>query len=177
MEENLSILGLSAAFVLVALLLISLNVRSNWHWSIKTIATIITSAFYIIVYLSWSPLLGWPVDEKVPQHFELISAVIDQPDKATNHTGAIYLWLRPLTDDRVREKPRAYRLPYFDTYHEAVLKATLKSSRGIPQIGELREEPPPDANNLQITDKSRTGQKSAELVFYDMPDPILSLQK
>ena len=172
----MGVIGLSAAYVLIALLLISLNMRSTWHWALKTIAVIVTSAFYIITYISLPPLLGWPVDEKPPQYFELISATIDQPDKTINHDGAIYLWLRPLSDKQPPIKPRAYRLPYLDSYHEATLSATLKASRGVPQIGEFRE--PPDKLEVgQVTDKSRSGQKTAELVFYDMPDPTFTLEK
>lgn len=163
----LGVSGLIAAYVLIALLLLSINLYSNWSWRVKAATVIITTAFYIVTYLSFPPLLGWPTRQLPPERFRLLAAQVEQPNKATGTEGRIYLWLSRMDNPSTSGPPRAYELPYTEALHEVVITATSKLSKGLPQMGEL------DAAILkQVEDITLSGQKSVPIQFYDLPDPL-----
>ena len=167
---TLGITGLIAAYVLIALLLLSINLYSNWSWKIKTGAVVLTSAFYVVTYLSFPPLLGWPTGQDPPERFRLIAAHVVQPDKVTGDEGAIYLWLTQIEDLSSSSPPRAYELPYSSPLHELVINASSKLDKGIPQLGEFDEL----QKNLidELKQAPRSGQESVNIQFYDLPDPL-----
>ena len=167
----LGITGLIAAYVLVALLLLSINLYSNWSWKVKAGSIVVTTLLYVVTYLSFPPLLGWPTGEQPPQRFRLVAADVVQPDKVTGAEGMIYLWLKDLDDLSGRSRPRSYQLPYSAELHESVIAAQSKLGKGMPQLGEFRE--PPDPNIREIDRLTRIGQKSAEIEFFDIPDPLI----
>lgn len=167
---TLGIAGLITAYVLIALLLLSINLYSNWSWRIKAGAIVITTVFYIISYLSFPPLLGWPTSQRMPERFKLIAGHVEQPDKTTNSEGGIYLWVTRVDDLTSYGPPRSYKLPYTDLLHEAVIKANAKLKKDIPQLGEITEEGSMEAD---IQDSSRAGVSAKNPIeFYDLPDPL-----
>ena len=168
---TLGITGLTAAYILVALLLLSINLYSNWSWKVKAGSIVATTLLYVITYLSFPPLLGWPTGERPPERFRLVAADVVQPDKATGARGMVYLWLRDLDDLSGRSRPRSYALPYSAQLHEMVLKAKSKMEKGMPQLGEFKE--PLDPNIREVDRLTRGGQKSAEIDFYDIPDLLI----
>lgn len=168
---TLGITGLIAAYVLVALLLLSINLYSNWSWKVKAASIVVTTFFYVVTYLSFPPLLGWPTRELPPERFRLVGADIVQPDKLTGAEGMVYLWLKDLDDLSGRTQPRAYKLAYSADLHEMVLKATSKLKKGMPQLGEFKEPLDPNAREIELP--GRLGQKSVEIDFYDLPDPLI----
>ena len=113
---TLGISGLIAAYILLAALLLSVNLYSKWSWQLKTITIIITSVFYIISYISFPPLLGWPTNQKLPAHFRLLATEVHQPDKLTGEEGSVFLWLKEVEDITTLVLPRAYVLPYSSCY-------------------------------------------------------------
>ena len=167
----LGITGLIAAYVLIALLLLSINLYSNWSWRVKAGSIIVTTLFYVITYLSFPPLLGWPTGEQPPQRFRLVAADVVQPDKLTGARGMVYLWLKDLDDLSGRTQPRAYKLDYSTELHEAIIAAKSKLEKGMQQLGEFKE--PPDGQVREVDSLSRTGQKSVEIEFFDLPDPLI----
>jgi len=46
--------------VLIAVLLLSLNFYSHWHWLVKFVATTLAIGFFVVTYHSYSAILGWP---------------------------------------------------------------------------------------------------------------------
>ncbi len=166
---TLGISGLIAAYILVAVLLLSVNLYSRWSWQVKAMMIIITSAFYVVSYFSFPPLLGWPTDQKLPSHFRLLASEVQQPDKLTGEEGSIYLWLKEVEDITSSVKPRAYILPYSSLLHEHIITAQSKIDRGIPQLGEYEED---DFIRQEALDSSETGQESLDIQFYDLPDPL-----
>lgn len=165
----LGITGLIAAYVLIALILLSINLYSNWSWQVKAGTIIITSVFYIVTYMSYPQLLGWPTSENPPERFRLVAAHVQQPDKITGADGAVYLWLTRIDDLSSSLPPRAYRLDYSNALHERVLNANSKLNKGIPQLGELD-----DRDNIidELREAPRSGQESVDIQFYDLPDPL-----
>lgn len=167
---TLGLTGLIAAYILIALILLSINLYSNWSWKVKATTIIITSIFYIITYISYPQLLGWPTTENPPARFQLIASHIQQPNKVTGQNGYVYLWLKEIDDLSSSTPPRAYRFDYSKQLHELVLNATSKLNKGIPQLGEFDDQ----QNNTieQLQEAPRSGQKSANIEFYDLPDPL-----
>lgn len=166
---TLGIAGLITAYVLIAVLLLSINLYSNWSWKVKAGAIIITTAFFIISYMSFPPLLGWPTTQQPPERFKLIAVHVKQPDKVSGDEGAIYLWVTQIDDLTAYGPPRAYKLPYTDLLHEAVIKASAKLKKDIPQLGEMLEE---GSMKADTEDTTRAGVNTVPVEFYDLPDPL-----
>jgi len=165
----LGISGLVAAYVLIGLILLSINLYSNWSWKVKAGTIILTSIFYIVTYLSFPPLLGWPTSETLPERFQLIAAHVQQPNKITGDDGSIYLWVSRIENLASPSPPRAHRLEYSNELHEMVIKANSNLNKGIAQLGEAE-----DQENIidNVRDAPRSGQKSVKIQFYDLPDPM-----
>lgn len=168
---TLGITGLLAAYVLTALLLLSLNLYSDWSWRVKAGTIIATTLFYAVSYLSFPPLLGWPTGEAPPQRFRLVAADVLQPDKATGAAGKIFLWLKDLDDLSARPSPRAYELPYSGALHERVAQAQAKLEKGMQQLGEFR--PPEEGNRRRVDRLTRTVEQAVNIEFFDLPDPLI----
>jgi len=165
---TLGISGLIAAYILLAVLLLSINLYSKWSWQLKGMTIIITSVFYIVSYFSFPPLLGWPTSQKLPAHFRLLATEVHQPDKFTGEEGSVYLWLKEVEDITSRVSPRAYVIPYSSLLHEKIINVQTKIDRGIPQLGEYEE----NMMRQEVVDSSEIGQKSLDIKFYDLPDPL-----
>ena len=168
---TLGIAGLLAAYVLVALLLLSVNLYSDWSWQVKAGTIIATTLFYAVTYLSFPPLLGWPTGEAPPQRFRLVAADVLQPDKATGAAGKIFLWLKDLDDLSARARPRAYELPYSGALHERVTQAQVKLEKGMQQLGEIK--PPEEGNRSRVDRLTRTVEQAVNIEFFDLPDPLI----
>ena len=167
----LGITGLVAAYVLIALLLLSINLYSNWSWKVKAGSIVVTTLLYVVTYLSFPPLLGWPTGDPPPERFRLVAADVVQPDKSTGAKGMIYLWLKDMDDLSGRTQPRAYKLAYSTELHERVIAAKSKLDKGMQQLGEFKI--PLDPNIREVDTLSRAGQQSVEIEFYDLPDPLI----
>ena len=167
---TLSIVGLLTAFVLLAMLLLSLNLYSNWSWPVKASAIVLVSLFYLISYFSFPPLLGWPTkDNNIPERFRLVAAHVQEPDKIAGTDGAIYLWISDMTSGRNSKIPRAYQLPFNNDLHKKVVVAKAKLNKKLPQLGEISENDNPVA---EVKDNSQGGQVSVNIEFFDLPDPL-----
>ena len=130
---SLAFMGLLVAACAVAVLLLNMNLRSTWPWTVKLAATVVCSALLVVVYLAMLALLGWPTSEPLPDRFVLISADVQEPIKDRDDEGAIYLWAKPAEDSR--SEPRAYWLPYSEKLHEQVISALDRSRSGTRQLG------------------------------------------
>lgn len=164
----LGITGIIAAYTLIGLLLLSINLYSKWSWQVKALSIILTSAFYVITYFSFPPLLGWPTTQNPPSQFRLISAHVVQPNKETGEEGSVYLWLTGIENMNASQEPRAYQLEYSNELHERIINVNAKLDKDIAQLGEFKE---PDETFNQVEELKR-GMKSVKIEFYDLPDPL-----
>ena len=169
---TLGVTGIITAYIILAVLLLSINLYSNWPWYVKIGTVVITSIFYIITYISMPPILGWPTEQDPPERFRLISAYVEQPNKLTGDEGGIYLWLSEIDDLSETPEPRAYKFPYSDPFHEEILKAQSKLKKDILQLGEFTDEEKEAGSLENIELKNRTTNISAKISFYDLPDPL-----
>ena len=164
----LGIAGIVAAYILIGLLLLSINIYSRWAWQVKAGATILTSAFYVVTYFSFPPLLGWPTTQAPPAQFLLVSTHVTQPDKETGEDGAIYLWLTAIENMHRPAEPRAYRLEYSNALHEKIIEAETRMEKDIAQIGEFKRLD----DSFNRFEAQKRGVKSVDIDFYDLPEPL-----
>ena len=164
----LGITGIIAAYILLALLLLSINLYSKWSWQVKAATIVLTSVFYVVTYYSLPALLGWPTSQNPPSQFRLLAAHVIQPDKEKNTSGTVYLWLSKIINMTELSEPRAYEFDYSTELHEKIINANTKLDNDIAQIGEFKE--PDDVFNE--VNEQRRGVRSIKIEFYDLPDPL-----
>ncbi len=186
-----SVLGLVAAYVMVTVLLLSLNLTSLWRWWIKATAIILTTAFFGVTYVAINGLMGWPTAQKLPVRFNLVSSVISEPDRRTNSPGHIYLWAAELDANNVPSRtPRSYQIGYSAALARKLADAQEKHDRGQDVMGVMSDhQPPPDAqprgdiklgrmqdNNGQQTPATDTvpfKDDGSDITFEDLPPVLL----
>lgn len=130
---SLAFMGLLAAACAVAVLLLNMNLRSAWPWTVKLTATLATVALLVVVYLAMLALVGWPTSQALPERFVLLSAEVREPGRAGDEEGVIYLWAKAAGDPEA--EPRAYRLTYGERLHKQVAEALDKARNGTRQMG------------------------------------------
>lgn len=127
---------LSVAYALVGALLLVVLVYARLPWSLKGIAVIVASSFYIASFLGIRGLLGWASVDRLPPNFKLLQARIVEPHSLEGDPGAIYLWVEALDDGhRPSGVPRAYRIPYSDKLADKTDKAQSEIVAGRAQGG------------------------------------------
>ena len=134
------------------LLLLSLHLRSNWSWQVKSATTGLVLPTCIMAFLAIQAQLGWPSRNTPPSEFQLHAALIKEPAPGDAGSGAIYLWLTPwdkvpfveergvdaaLLPDR---RPRAFDLPYSRELHQQVETMQERLARGELVTGRHKRE-------------------------------------
>jgi hypothetical protein len=187
---TLPLAGIVASYVLIAVLLLSLNLASRWHWGMKAAAIVITTGFFGVSYLSTTGLIGWPSEARVPEHFQLHWATVVEPDKLNGLPGSIFLWIERLDENNMLAgTPRAFRLPYSRELADRIGHAKERIEQGADQLGTARdlETPagePDEDRRLAGTPRRQdepgsTGDPTAfiqhkpSIEFEDMPPPAL----
>ncbi|MBR0826799.1 hypothetical protein JQ596_14710 [Bradyrhizobium manausense] len=135
-ELQYVILGISVAYAIIGALLLLVLVYARLHWSLKAVAVVVTSAFYVISFMEMRGLLGWATTARLPPSFKLLHARIVEPHTLQGEPGAIYLWVEELDEDnRPSAIPRAYRMPYSDALADKTHTAENEIKAGRPQGG------------------------------------------
>jgi hypothetical protein len=135
-----TLLGLSAAYVLVALLLLLVLLRARLNWRFKAAIIVVTSGFFIAAFFSSRGLLGWPATDQVPTRFQLLWVRVVEPDAKSAEKGAVYLWAEEIDANNVPSGlPRAYRRPYSRSFADRALAARDQIMEGNAQLGTAEE--------------------------------------
>ena len=136
---TLPVAGLLAAYVVVTMLLLSLNLTSLWRWWIKAASIIVTTVFFGVTWHSINGLMGWPTAQHLPPRFSLVSSRIVEPDGRTNNPGHIYLWLDTINEYNVPSgMPRSYEIAYSKGLARKVNGAQEKHDQGIEVMESFR---------------------------------------
>ena len=183
-----TILGLVSAYVVVALLLLSLNLTSRWKWWVKAAAIVVTGIFFIQAYIQTYALLGWPTDTDLPRHFQVLWAKVEDPNKFTGAEGAIFLWVDELDEFNLPiGVPRSHKLPFTPGLADAVVKITgrIRAGMDVAGIAELADDEESTSSRMMkdvTAPEDLTGgqfqvdvfpDQIQTLQFEDMPPPIL----
>ncbi len=136
-----TILATVAAYVAVALLLISLNLTSRWRWWIKGGAIVVTGIFFLGSYFVIGSLLGWPTQARMPARFELVASRVVEPDPFIGNPGAVFLWIEEINENNLPNgRPRSYKLAYTEQLADTVQLAQDVVATGEQVQGTIREE-------------------------------------
>ena len=187
---TLPLVGIAASYVAIAVLLLSLNLASRWHWGIKAMAIAITTIFFGVSYVSIAGLIGWPSEARMPEHFQLHWATVIEPDKLMGLPGSIFLWVEGLDENNIPAgTPRAFRVPYSRELADRIGRAKERIEQGTDQVGTAREldvpEGQPDEDRRLAGVPPRRGEPGStgdptafvqhipSIDFEDMPPPML----
>ena len=130
------IVTLAVAYAVIGALLLLVLVYARLHWSLKAVAVVLTSAFYLVSFDGMRSLLGWATPDRLPAHFKLLSARIVEPHSLEGDPGSIYLWVEELDDgNRPSAAPRAFRVPYNADLAEKTIAAENEIKAGRQQGG------------------------------------------
>jgi hypothetical protein len=193
MNLRTEIVGLSAGYALLGLLLLLALTRTRLPWTLKAGLIALTSAFYVIVFLRTGGLLGWSALEPLPARFQLLWVRTVEPNFALEERGAIHLWIEELDDDNFPSgAPRAYQLPYSTGLARKVESARIEISNGHPQAGRAEQfgatgsppvaegvpvrpaaDPGGDPSGGGLLDPAFFGGESQSVEFAPMPAPVL----
>jgi hypothetical protein len=139
----ISVQVLAIAYAVIGALLLYLLVATRRSVSFKIFAVVLISSLYVGTYLGLKELQGWPVNEELPERFRLHWAMINEPDKAQNAQGTIYLWIQTSAPNgKLIDEPRAYHLPYDLKMAEKVEKALRQIGEGRPVGGQIARAQP-----------------------------------
>jgi hypothetical protein len=156
-------LGLAAAYLVLGVLLLSLNLTSLWRWWIKAGAVVVTTGFFGVTYQTVNGIMGWPTTQRLPPRFNLVWTRVVEPDKKTNSTGAIYIWAEELDENNVpASRPRSYQLSYTDALARKIAGVQEKRDKGIDVMGRLDDDPGRHDDALEKTIKMGQIQKNGE---------------
>jgi hypothetical protein len=133
---TLTLLGISAAYVVLSLVVLSMGLTSRFAWWVKAATIVVTSGFFVEVFFASKGLLGWPASGALPPKFQLLWTRVVEPDLKSGNRGAIYLWVEEVDANNVPSGlPRSYRLPYSVKLADRTMKARDEIMAGNPQEG------------------------------------------
>ena len=137
-----TVLAISAAYVVICVLLLTLGLSSRFAWWMKASVIVVTSLFFIEVFFATKGLLGWPRAGQLPARFQLLWVRVVEPDLKSSNPGAIYLWIEEVDENNVPDGvPRSYRLPYSRPLADRTAKARDEIMSGKPQQGLADDSP------------------------------------
>jgi hypothetical protein len=131
-----NLLAISAAYVVLGVLLLSAGLTAPFRWWVKASAIVVTSLFFVEAFFSTKSLLGWPGTGRLPPRFQLLWTRVVEPDPKSHDAGSIFLWVEEVDANNVPTgTPRSYRLPYTKPMADRSLKARDEIMSGNPQEG------------------------------------------
>src|SRR5258708_2766779 len=153
-EMTATRLAISAAYVLLSVLLLWAGIASPLRWWIKAGAIVVTSVFFVEAFFASKSLLGWPSVGRLPGKFQLLWTRVVEPDPKVHDAGSIFLWVEEVDENNVPVgTPRSFRLPYTKPMADKSLKARDEIMSGNRQEGTAEdiddsERPPTNMANL-----------------------------
>ena len=156
-----TVLAISAAYVVIGVLLLTIGLTSRFAWWVKAAAIVVTSAFFVEAFFATKGMLGWPRAGQLPSRFQLLWVRVVEPDRLSANLGAIYLWIEEVDDNNVPDGvPRSYRLPYSRPLADRSAKARDEIMSGKPQQGLAEDLAGADKEQEAKSDQELTGNRT-----------------
>ena len=156
--------GISGVTILYVLLMILLSwsiIGIKGRWITKGLFMAVAIWFSVTLYYSFHNFMGWPTEETIStQYSQVIWFQIKEPSKVSNHPGAIYLWVREISESEKIEGltlkqlsdpmvwftypdetvPRAYKIPYTKEAHKKLREAAEGRKTGVRTYVEVEKK-------------------------------------
>lgn len=162
---TLTLLAISAAYVVLAVVVLSMGLTSRFAWWVKAGVIVVSSAFFVEAFFASKSLLGWPASDALPPKFQLLWTRVVEPDLKAGSRGAIFLWVEEIDANNVPSGlPRSYRLPYSVQLADRTLKARDEIMAGNPQEGyadKMMEGDPASGTAAKANEQPEGGITSA----------------
>jgi len=156
-----TLLAISAAYVVLAVVVLSMGLTSRFAWWVKASAIVVSSVFFIEVFFASKSLLGWPGNGALPPKFQLLWSRVVEPDPKMGSRGAIYLWVEEVDENNVPDGvPRSYRLPYSRPLADRSSKARDEIMSGKPQQGTAEDLSSADKKEEAKADQEQFGNRT-----------------
>ena len=95
LEERLI---LSISYAVIAALLLVFCFYTNFTKKVKLISIFAVSLFYISSWKGYVGVLGWPTSEDLPDDFNILWVVIQEPNKSKSNEGELFLWIKEIDE-------------------------------------------------------------------------------
>lgn len=156
---DLPLSGAVALFLVLAVLLLSLNLASLWKWWIKAGAIVITLSGMVALYFIFTGVIGWASTGVMPERFSLLATRIVEPDRLSGTPGRIYLWVEEVDDRQiVISPPRAFEVPYEVEIATDIAMAQARLEGGGKVLGEFAATGSEEANAAQTAQEAGSGK-------------------
>lgn len=147
-----ALFGTVAAYVLLAVLLLSLNIVSLWRWWVKLGAILVTTGAFFGTYMAITGLVGWPSAQAMPSRFSLLSTRIVEPDKVSGAPGHLYMWVEEIDEENLPvSAPRNHEVAYTTELAEKLYGAQQLLNQGQQVLGEMLEEMEEEATEVDVS--------------------------
>jgi hypothetical protein len=171
---NTVVLAISIAYVVLAVLLLSMGLTSRFAWWLKGIVIVVTSAFFIEAFFATKSLLGWPGPGPLPRRFQLLWTRVVEPDPKLGDPGAVYLWVEELDENNVPSgTPRSYRLKYTPPLADQSSKARDEIMAGNPQEGTADDMEGPQTATTDAKLDQAAGPNRPEMALTNIDADLL----
>ncbi|MCC6780184.1 MAG: hypothetical protein IT537_26705 [Hyphomicrobiales bacterium] len=131
-----TVLTVSAAYVVIGVLLLVISLSARIAWWLKAAAIVVTSAFFVQAFYATRGLLSWPSTGALPETFQLLWVRVVEPDPRIGDRGGVYLWIEEVDENNVPIGiPRSFKLPYTRPLADRAAAAREEIMRGRPQQG------------------------------------------
>lgn len=128
-------------------------------WRSRAVGIIFAFSMLAVAWLAYLATTGHSTQEPLPSRFELLSAHVVEPGKASGGAGSIHLWVRDLLAENAR--PRAHRVPYDRALHLAVSEAMAGDASGrvgvVDGAGSKRRDQRPGGSGIRFDPASKAG--------------------
>ncbi len=143
-----AILGLSAGFILVLLILLLLVLKTTLDWRLKLLAILVSTGFYWVQYTALLQYGGWPSEDTLPDEFVLIASHVREPDPGKGDEGGMYWWVHQ--SGALDQPPRVYRLPYRVELHQSSEKVVQEQKQGTQYVGRTGPAGSPSSGSFGV---------------------------
>ena len=172
-------LGLLAAYVLIALLVLVALRQQGLPPGVKLGLAAVTCLFYFVTWFGIEKLLGQPSPSPLPSEFRVIWIHIDEPEG--DKKGGIYYWLRSLDSAGMPiGPPRAHERPYSipeaiaaEAANQKLQEGELLNGRQSRAAISSSDKKEKDTSGSQATDGTPQDTAALYFEFFEVAPPTL----
>lgn len=156
-----TVLGLTAALMFLMVILLIGVIHSRLGWVTKAL---MIGASLIVAGLSYSTYvrnLGWAVVDEPPALFQILGAVVREPNQ--KDPGAIYIWYK----EQGQMEPRSIKMPYSKDLHKQMNKAKGMMEAGRPVFAKGKK-----GNKPKVKGEANDAESKTIMDFVPPPQTI-----